>query len=189
MTQPDRTRPPLTRDLTGTELRRWYWLKDELAVFARQCGLSAAGDKQELTDRVADFLDGRPVAAPVRRSAAGPQLTGPLSGSMPIPPGQRCSQVVRGWFVAQVGSGFRFDGPMRGFFAATDGTQTLDDALRHWHATRDRGPDEIGGQFELNRFARRWHAAHPGGSHGDMLSAWREYRALPVEERDGVAPS
>ena len=46
-------RPPLTAELTGAELRRWYFLRDELAAFARRLGVSAAGGKQDLTDRLA----------------------------------------------------------------------------------------------------------------------------------------
>lgn len=183
------TRPPLSAALSGAELLRWYWLKEELVAFARGNGLSSAGGKQELTARIAAHLDGRPtraVVGPGARTPAGRQLTAPVRADTVIPPGQRCSQVLRAWFRAELGPGFWFDAAMRDFVAAADGTQTLADALAHWHATRDRGPRQIDPQFELNRFARRWHHEHPGGTHGAMLEAWRRHRSLPVEARTEV---
>ncbi|MQW75605.1 hypothetical protein GHK92_06955 [Nocardioides sp. dk4132] len=170
--------------MSAHELRRWYWRKDELAAFARALGVSAAGAKAEIVERVCAVLDGVavPEAAPARRTT-GTQLRGPLSEATLIPPGQRCSQVLRAWFTAQVGDGFGFDRPMREMIAAADGTTTLGDALRVWHATRDRPPEEIGEQFELNRFTRRWYAAHPGGSRAELARAWADYRDTPVEER------
>lgn len=73
---------------------------------------------------------------------------------------------------------------MRQWFAETDGTETLGDAVAHWQATRGKSSEEIGRQFELNRFTRSWHAAHPDGSHEQLLDAWRHYRSLPVDARE-----
>jgi SAP domain-containing new25/Domain of unknown function (DUF6434) len=172
--------------MSAEELRRWYWRKDELAPFARALGVSATGSKAEIAQRVCAVLDGgAPPAAPARRTT-GTQLRGQLSEDTPIRAGQRCSQVLRAWFTAQVGHGFVFDRPMRELIAAADGTTTLGEALHLWHATRDRPADQIGEQFELNRFTRRWYAAHPGGSRAELARAWADYRDTPVEERDPV---
>lgn len=38
-----------------------------------------------------------------------------------VPPGQRCTQALQGWFTDRLGPGFRFDAPMRAWFAAADG--------------------------------------------------------------------
>ena len=66
--------------------------------------------------------------APARRTS-GRQLGGDLTESTVIPPGQRCSQVLRAWFVDQVGQQFHFDAAMREFIGSADGTTTLGDAL------------------------------------------------------------
>lgn len=180
-------RPPLTRELTGAELLRWYWLKDELAEFARSLGIRATGGKELLTQRIAATLDGAPFTEPTpTRQAGGTQLTGPLTASTVIPRGQRCSQVVRAWFAEQVGDSFAFDAEMRAFFARTDGTQILGDALEHYRATRDQGQQSIGSQFEYNRFTRAWHETHPEGSREELIEVWREYRRRPVDERGRI---
>lgn len=181
---PPSGRPELTRQLSGAEFLRWYWLKDEVVGFARDLGLRASGPKDLVVRRVAAALDGVAYVEPApARSPGGAQLAGDLSRDTVIPAGQRCSQAVRAWFVTQVGGGFAFDSPMRAFFAAADGTTTLGDALSHYRATRGSGPDDIDAQFEFNRFTRTWHDRHPGGDRAALLAAWRDYRARPVDER------
>ncbi len=183
----DSRRPDLTPALPADEFVRWYWLKDELAAFARVLGISATGAKAVLSERIGAALAGEDYAEPVAGAGArrrtGPQLSGPLTAHTVIPAGQRCSQVVRAWFVEQIGTGFAFDAPMREFFAATDGHQTLADALAHWRATRDRPQREIDAQFEYNRFTRAWHREHPTGTRAELLSDWQAYRGLPSDER------
>ncbi|WP_404321018.1 hypothetical protein [Arthrobacter luteolus] len=177
-------RPALSPSLGPAEFRRWYWLKEELQAFARTQEISAAGSKEQLAERIAAFLSGAPLPPPAARPHVSRQrLVPPLTIHTVIPAGHPCSQVLREFFVNALGPGFRFDAPMREFFAANDGTATLAAALDHWHATRDTAARPISPQFELNRFSRDWHAAHPGGSRDQMIQAWKAYRALPVDQR------
>ena len=178
-------RPPLDHALSGSELMRWYWLKDELTSFARTLGVRTTGGKDVLAARIAAALDGAPYQEPRRSSSvATKKLDGTLTSSTVIPRGQPCSQAVRAWFVSQVGPSFGFDAAMRQFFADTDGSQTLQDSLDHYHATRNSGPKEIDSQFEYNRFTRSWHQAHPNGSRTELLAAWQRYRATPSDKRE-----
>ena len=184
MTLPER--PVLSPSLGAEEFRRWYWLKDELQAFARTQQFPASGSKEQLAERVAAFLAGKPLPAPAaqpRDRRSRQRLVPPLTIHTVIPAGHPCSQVLREFFVNALGPGFRFDAHMREFFAANDGTATLAAALDHWHATREADAGSIGPQFELNRFARDWHAAHPGGTRNQMLSAWKIHRSLPVDQR------
>ena len=166
--------------MTEFEFRRWYWLREELVAFARVLGVSPAGSKRELADRIADALAGRPIRR-VTTARTGVQLEGPLTESTVIPVGQRSTQLLREWFEERIGPRFRFDATMREYLAG--GGATLGDAVAHWHASRGGGPKPLEPQFELNRFTRAWHAEHPGGTRDELLAAWRVYRALPVEAR------
>ncbi|MFI5527511.1 DUF6434 domain-containing protein [Kitasatospora sp. NPDC051853] len=182
------SRPALTSELSGAELRRWYWTLDELTVLARAMGVPRGGGKAALTERLAAVLDGAAVAAPVRRAKAGRQLAEPLGADTVIPEGQRCGQVLRAYFEREVGPGFHFDAAMRAFVAEGAG-RTLGEAVRHWHGSREEmaRPQEVGAQFEFNRFLREWHAGHPDGSRGAAVAAWQAYRALPEELRRRAA--
>ncbi|APU43178.1 DUF6434 domain-containing protein [Streptomyces sp. TN58] len=175
-------RPRLSAELTGAELLRWYWTLAELSCLARQMGVPVRGGKAALTARLAAALDGRPEPepAPAAPRRAGRQLAAPVDGTTVIPPGQRCSQVLREYFVREIGPGFHFDAFMREYVAGHAG-HTLAEAVEHWHATRARAaePQEVGAQFEFNRFLRDWHARHPGGTRAEALAAWRTHRARP----------
>ncbi len=181
-TEDRETRPPVAAVRTGSELRRWYWLRAELAELAGQLGVSRSGSKAELLERVAAVLDGGVPRAPVPRRTGGRQLGEPVGPGTVIPPGQRCSQVLRRFFTAQIGPHFRFDEHMREFVARGAG-RTLADAVEHWYRTRDAPSAPIGEQFEYNRFTRGWFAEQPGGTAAECREAWQRYRALPVDRR------
>lgn len=176
-------RPAPSPELSGAELARWYWTLAELTALARRMGLPAGGGKAAVTARIAAALDGLPAPDPAPRRparSAGRQLAAPVDGASVIPPGQRCSQVLREYFVREIGPGFHFDAFMRDYVAQGAG-RTLAEAVAHWHATRERAaqPQEIGAQFELNRFLRDWHARHPEGTRPQALAAWRAHRSSP----------
>lgn len=187
MAEAVQTRPQLTAELSGGELRRWYWLKDELVAFARVLGVRTSGGKELLAERIAAHLDGVPFVEPSPAKRGHTAQLGPeLTAETRIPAGQRCSEHVRAWLSAQTGSRFHFDAEMRAFFAAADGTQTMHDALEHWRATRDQGARAIDAQFEYNRFTRQWRQEHPLADRTELLAAWHEYRARPIDERGRV---
>ncbi|HPU12194.1 MAG TPA: DUF6434 domain-containing protein [Aeromicrobium sp.] len=178
------SRPPLDSGISAAEFQRWYWLKEELANFARSLGIRSTGGKELLAARIAARLDGREFSEPaVSKRTGGPQLSGPLSPDTVVPANQRCSQIVRAWMSEQVGDGFHFDAEMRAFFAESDGTLTMQDALDRWRATRGQGQRGIDPQFEYNRFTRAWHESHPDGNRDELMAAWQAYRASPLDER------
>ncbi|MEE6280692.1 DUF6434 domain-containing protein [Georgenia sp. MJ170] len=183
---PQEARPPLASVMSGAELRRWYWLRSELVDRARQLGVARHGSKTELLDRLAAALDGAPAPArPPPRRAATRQLAEPVGPATVLPPGQRCSQVLRRFFAAEVGPAFRFDEHMRDFIAHGAG-RTLAEAVDHWHRTRGAAIGPIGEQFEYNRFTRQWFAGTPDGSRQECMAAWQVHRALPVDRRPPV---
>lgn len=50
-------RPELNRELKSAEFLEYYYLKEELVEFCRENGLPTSGGKQDLTERIACFLD------------------------------------------------------------------------------------------------------------------------------------
>ena len=50
-------RPEITLNLSSCTFREYYYLKEELVAFCRDHHLPTSGGKQELTERIACFLD------------------------------------------------------------------------------------------------------------------------------------
>lgn len=50
-------RPTLTLGLKRQDFLEYYYLKEELVKFCHDNGLPASGGKQELTERIAYYLD------------------------------------------------------------------------------------------------------------------------------------
>lgn len=183
-------RPMLASKLCGDELKRWYWLKQELIQFARALGVDASGGKLEIMERVCARLDGRsqphtachsgpaPFVHVVRKMQAGVRLR--ESDLIPGPPclGTR----TRAFFLAHVGPQFHFNGHMRKFLKDNAGKRTMADAIAHWHATKDVAPVEIAAQFEYNRFMRGWKEKKKLGMVSGSLTAreaWFQYKQKP----------
>ena len=59
-------RPELNITLSADDFRAFYFLKDELLQFCRDNGLSTAGSKLELAERIAVFLTSGERLAPVK---------------------------------------------------------------------------------------------------------------------------
>lgn len=173
------SRPPLRAGLSPQEFDRWYWLASELRAGAAEMGIPVGGRKDELAQRIRAALAGEVIPAPHRRRGVD-GLTGALDVTTPVPAGQRLTRRLREFMIAQCGPSFRFTAEMRAFFAG-DGERTLGDAIDLWMQTRDgpRKPSTITGQFEYNSFHRTWRAANPGGTHAEMVVAWRDHREKP----------
>ena len=52
-------RPNILDIQTGEELKKWYWLKDELVNFAKSTDTIYVGSKFEILERLANKLDGK----------------------------------------------------------------------------------------------------------------------------------
>ncbi len=181
-------RPPLAPSLEPEEFRRWYWLKQELTDFAKQEGLSTAGDKPTLANRIALFLGGvdresAAAATKTVRHTVSQRLPEPLTAETVLGPKQASGQQLRLFFVDAIGPHFSYDIHMRTFLAS-DTPKTLGEAVAHWHATRKAAKPETLPQLELVRFTKAWHLAHPTGTQLECRAAWKHYKALPVDERD-----
>lgn len=171
----DEVRPKPAEVVDERALRRWYWLKSELVEIARAEHISTAGGKLELTERIAAHFSGRALP-PTWKESSGDFLPLVLTPDTVIESGQRCTQTLRGWMRSRIGPAFSFDAATRASVRA--GGITLRDLEQLWQEPRPRA-SEPAAQFELNRFSRSWHSAHPGRSHAAMLAAWKSHRSLP----------
>jgi Domain of unknown function (DUF6434)/SAP domain-containing new25 len=191
MTTKTPQRPPIERVKTGAELKDWYWLKTEVMNQARVLGLSTAGGKFEIIDRIADFLDGK-VTAKLRR--AGPSFKGPgfdwhggaLSHATIITPDYRNTQNVRRFFIAEIGRRFSFNIAFMAWMKASAG-KTLGDAAEEWtrvHALTKAGErPAIPFHNQFNAYVRAFFEDNPDRPMDDARHFWKLKRSLPGHNR------
>jgi hypothetical protein len=157
-------------------------MKHELVHFARQLGISAAGDKPTLAERIAARLENSPAPASQMRKTVSRHLPEPLTHETVLPPNQAASQQLKAWFRSEIGPRFTFDIHMRTFISS-DEEKTLGQAEAHWYETRRATKPETLPQLEYVRFTREWHLAHPKGTATECREAWKQHKALPIDER------
>ena len=178
-------RPILHIDLSVEEFLDYYWLKAELQEFCRGNGLSAAGSKGEITDRISTFLRTGEIINPLRQATARPKAQQEeLNLDTIITANHRCSQKIRAFFKTVIPA-FHFSTFIQHYFKQNIG-KTYRDAVTAWHEEEERKKDpsykrDIAPQFEYNRFIRDYFADtnNKGKSQAEAIEAWDNCKRLP----------
>ncbi|MEM7566086.1 MAG: DUF6434 domain-containing protein [Pseudomonadota bacterium] len=178
-------RPPIADVATGDALRDWYWLKAELVAHARTLGVSTAGSKAAITERLAARLDGiAPAGSAAKAGATRPKSTfdwhsETLTHETVITDSYRNTQNVRRFFKAACGPGFRFNIAFMAWMRAHVG-RTLGDAVEARRAIAEREAREkptIPPGNQYNAYTRAFFAANPERSLDDARRCWAAKRA------------
>lgn len=182
-------RPDLALITTGAELRRWHWLKSELLTEIRRRGLKQAGSKVALLDRLAQYLDTGHADPPRPRARQVVSKfdwhSHPLTTQTQITDSYKNTQNVRRFFIAQCGSGFRFNRLFMVWMKANAG-KTLADAVAEYQrlalaAARDGHESEIAQHNQFNQYTRDFLADNPALGMQDVRRAWAWKRAQPAQ--------
>ena len=133
-------RPEIASINSGSELRQWYWRKDELVPHARTIGLKASSGKFEILERIGNYLDSGERHLP-SDTAAGPKSrfdwhSAQLSKTTEITDSYKNSQNVRRFFQAELGAGFKFKLALMDWMRANVG-KTLADACEAYLAIKN----------------------------------------------------
>lgn len=186
-------RPPIEIVKSGSEFKNWYWLKTEVMNHARMLGISTSGGKFEITDRIADFLDGKPGSGPkpgkpgvTPKGVAFDWHGALLSSATLITANYRNTQNVRRYFISKIGRQFSFNIAFMGWMKANAG-KTLGDAAEEWkrvHALTKSGvKPQIPFHNQFNAYTRAFLEDNPGRSLEDVRHFWKLKRNLPGHNR------
>ncbi len=174
------TRPTQIAGLSSADFVAYYWLKADLAAFCRTNKLPTTGSKQELTERIQNYLATGEISRPLRQKKS--RACGPMPSSFTpqsvIEPNWRCSQELRAFFESEIGPSFHFNQFLRNFIKNDGIGQTLQAAIDGWHHSKQvpRHGTEIAPQFEYNRHFRDYFAQNSGATRADCIRAWQEQK-------------
>jgi len=177
-------RPELTKELSGSTFRSFYYLKEELTAFCRQNNLPVSGGKAELTERIACFLDtGKVLKASVKRKTAA--SIGTITESTLIEPDIVCSEKHRAFFREKIGRSFSFNVLFQKWLKNNAG-KTYGDAVSAYYRIAEekkKGQSTIDKQFEYNAYIRDFFRENPGRSLEDAIICWKYKKNLQGHNR------
>ncbi len=182
-------RPEMTTIVSGGELRRWYWRKDELVALARHHGLKTGSNKFAILDRVAHFLDtGEQDVGAGKRQRTVSKFDwhgADLSAETVIDDNYRNTQNVRRFFKAEVGSGFRFNIAFMDWMRTNAG-KTLGDACVAYREMKAETKKEgfrtsIREHNQFNQYTRDFLDDNPDKGMSDVRRIWSLKISQPSE--------
>ena len=165
--------------LKSEEFLSYYRLKEELVQFCRANGLPTSGGKQELTDRIACFLD-TGVIMPVNRRRTTKQKVSGITKDSIIESGFVCSEIHRAFFKKEIGDGFSFKVAFQNWLKANSG-KTYADAIAAYKELKSvakEKPKKIDKQFEYNTYIRDFFNDNKGVSLSDAIKCWNYKKSI-----------
>lgn len=174
----------LTKSISLTNFKNYYWLKSELIKFSRKNGLSTLGSKQELAKRIEIFLKtGKKIkflSKKIKTNFDSKKLI--TRNTLVI--NYKNDAATRKFFVEQIGSRFHFNSYLRKFTKKQVKSLTYGDLVDGWLAVESHKKDKnfkttIGKQFEYNQFTRDFFANEKGKTRADAIKAWKIVKSIP----------
>ena len=177
-------RPELSRDISAEVFRNYYYLKEELVKFCRKYDLQTTGSKQELTDRIAYFLEtGKKKSASSKRIQA--ESVGEITENTLIEANIVCSEKHRAFFKERIGKAFSFNVAFQKWLKSNAG-KTYADAIQAYYAIleeKKKSKTVIDKQFEYNTYIRDFFADNNGMSLENAIKCWKYKKSLKGHNR------
>ena len=177
-------RPELDVTLDGNTFRNYYYLKEELVDFCRKNSLPTSGGKEEITERIACFLDNGKVLKPISRARKVVDV-GEISEDTTIESGFVCSEKHRAFFKEKIGKSFSFNVMFQRWLKENSG-KTYKDAIEAYFQILEEKKSirtKIDKQFEYNTYIRDFFDDNKGRSLEEAINCWKYKKSLPGHNR------
>lgn len=182
-------RPPIAQISATSELKRWYWLKDELAAEARRVGVKSTGAKFTILDRLAHFLDAGELTWPgdkkSKKNSDFDWYGAALTSQTLITDNYKSTQNVRRFFCEFADPKFKFTIAFMDWIKSNEG-KTLADALIEYNAQRSSTSiqghqTDIQPHNQFNQYTRDFLNDNPNAGMDGVHRIWALKRALPTK--------
>lgn len=160
---------------SSAEFKKTYLLKAELLEICQTLGLPRSGSKEDLTNTICSYIDGKPI---VKKEIQSRKKLGKLSPSSDqiISENYANDDIHREFFIKEIGTHFKFNIQFMNWMKTNKGKLTYHDAIVEWERINDEKKKgikfEIGKQFEYNQYTRDFFNANPEKSKADCLKCW-----------------
>jgi hypothetical protein len=182
-------RPDINNIETGNELKRWYWLKQELVDFCKRTQLSYVGAKFDILERIATALD-KGITSTEKIPHSGKLASkfvwskSLLNLDTVITDSYTNGPNTRKFFKQHCGNEFHFSIPFMDFMKKNCG-KTLQDAVNEWQRLNEQRKDknfksEIPAGNQYNKYIRDFFADNPNMTIEQARHFWKLKRSLPL---------
>jgi hypothetical protein len=182
-------RPHIDKIETGAELKRWYWLKQELVDYCKLTQLSYVGAKFDILERIASALDNGVRETEKKSQKAKPTskflwANSSLSLDTVITDSYTNGPNTRKFFKQHCGDKFHFSIPFMDFMKNNCG-KTLNDAVNEWQRLNELSKDknfksDIPAGNQYNKYIRDFFADNPNLTIEQARHFWKLKRSLPL---------
>ncbi len=182
-------RPILDEKISVQDFKDFYWLKEELVKFCRKTGISYAGGKIEITNRIIEYLETGKITKPATtRQRKLPKPTTPLTLETIIGVDYRSYREKKEFLQSIIGEQFHFTIHLLDFFKQNVGRKTYGDIVAEWHKEQELKSDpnfkkEIAPQFEYNQYIRDFLKFNPGMTRKDAIKYWKLKKSMPGDNK------
>jgi Domain of unknown function (DUF6434)/SAP domain-containing new25 len=176
-------RPNLDIKTDPVNFIEFYCLKEELFSFCQNYNLPKSGSKDELTQRIYEYLKtGKIIATPKKKQNKMQTAIYTLSLEAKIPEGYKNDERHRAFFKSEIGEHFKFNVPFMNWMKKNPG-KTYRDAIIKWNSIFDEKKQgkktEISSQFQYNQYTRDFFSANPEAKRDDAIKCWKYKKSLP----------
>lgn len=180
-------RPDITTIKTAEELRRWYWLKEELVAYCREHKIPYSAGKFELIDRIAHYMDTGTILKPKPKKSTSTfdWANEPLTPETIISDNYKNTQNMRQFMTEQIGKQFGFNIAFMAWMKANVG-KTLADAIEQWQMLEalkndDTFQTDIKEHNQYNQYLRDFFEDNPDLTTKEARICWDYKRSLPSD--------
>jgi len=174
----------LEKGLDPDVFGRYYYLKEELVCFCDSEQICSRGHKQELTDRIREYLQTGVVIDNTTHAVVRTRHR-EIDDSTILGEGFVCTEEARRYFVAYLGTGFRFRVPFVRWIRDNPGKTFADATKQYDSIINDLKSNNtvIGDQFEYNRYIRDYYSDNPDGDLVSAIRCWKYKKSLEGNHR------
>ena len=180
----------LTKDLSSSEFKEYYFLKEELKEFCRNEGLKISGNKSQLEERIIYYLDtGKSLdnAQSIDRNNPNKTIKNKQENiSIPqkialdsiLGENFKCSEDKREFFEKEIGKGFKFKVKFQKWLKENP-DKTYQDAIDAYHELQNsKEKTKIDKQFQYNQYIRDFFEDNEDKTLKDAIKCWNYKKGL-----------
>lgn len=174
-------RPELNLNLDSETFRNYYYLKEELMKFCRDNGLPSSGNKKELTERIAHYLDTGEITKTETTNKT--KILNDISLGTIIEENIVCDEKHRSFFKNIIGPSFTFNVKFQKWLKTNSGKTYKEAVDEYYRIKKDKNKTTIDSRFEYNTYIRDFFIENKDRTLNDAIKCWKYKKSLPGHNR------